>query len=148
MSVKEDLAEALKKAMKARDQIALDAIRAVQSPIKLAEKESKKDLPEEEIFSMIQKAIKQRNDSISSFKQGAREDLAAAEQAQIDVLSQFLPAQLSEAELNKLVDEAIAATGAASIKEMGKVMGWLMPKTKGRADGGAINGLVKSKLGV
>jgi uncharacterized protein YqeY len=147
MSVKQDLSEALKQAMKARDQVAMDAIRAVQSPLKLAEKESHKELDDSEIHAMIQKAVKQRRDSIASFKEGGREDLAAKEQAQIDVLEKFLPAQLSRQELASLVDEAVAATGAASIKEMGKVMAWLMPRTKGKADGGAVNGLVKAKLG-
>ena len=147
MSAKQDLMNGLKEAMKAKDKVALDSIRAVQSALKLAEIEAKKELDDSEIHALIQKAVKQRKDSIESFKSGGREDLAANEQAQIEVLSKFLPEQLGQEELAKLVDEAVAATGASSIKEMGKVMGWLMPKIKGKADGGAVNGLVKAKLG-
>ena len=147
MSVKQQLQDALKQAMKDKDAVARDSIRAVQSSLKLAEIESKKELSDEEVHAMIQKAVKQRKDSIESFKAGGRDDLIATEQAQIEVLAKFLPEQLGEEELKKLIDEAVAATGASSMKDMGKIMGALMPKTKGKADGGLVNQLVKAKLG-
>jgi uncharacterized protein YqeY len=147
MPVKADLDAALKEAMKAKDSVALDAVRAIKSAVKLAEIEAGKELAEEDVHSVIQKAIKQRKDSIEQFKSGGRTDLVATEEAQVAVLSKFLPAQLSEAEIEALVAEAVAATGAAGPKDMGKVMGALMPKVKGKADGGLVNRVVKAKLG-
>ena len=147
MPVKQNLDAALKEAMKAKDTVALDSVRAIKSVVKLAEIEAGKELSEEDVHSVIQKAVKQRRDSITQFIAGGRQDLVANEEAQIKVLEKFLPAQLSEAEVAQLVDEAVAATGAAGAKDMGKVMGALMPKVKGKADGGMVNRLVKAKLG-
>jgi hypothetical protein len=147
MPVKQELDAALKDAMKAKDSVALDAVRAIKSAIKLAEIEVGKELADEDVHAVIQKAVKQRKDSIEQFTTGGRQDLVAVEEAQVAVLTRFLPAQLSEAEVAKLVDEAVAATGAAGPKDMGKVMGALMPKVKGKADGGLVNRLVKAKLG-
>lgn len=147
MPVKADLDAALKEAMKAKDSVALDAVRAIKSAVKLAEIEAGKELADEDVHGVIQKAIKQRRDSIEQFKAGGRADLVALEEAQVAVLSKFLPAQMSEAEIEALVAQAIQATGAAGAKEMGKVMGWLMPKVKGKADGGLVNKVVKAKLG-
>ena len=147
MPVKQDLDAALKDAMKAKDSVALDAVRAIKSAVKLAEIEAGKELSDEDVHSVIQKAIKQRRDSIAQFTTGNRPDLVAVEEAQVAVLSKFLPAQLDEAAIAKLVDEAVAATGAAGPKDMGKVMAALMPKVKGKADGGIVNRLVKAKLG-
>jgi uncharacterized protein YqeY len=147
MPVKQDLDSALKDAMKAKDSVSLDSIRAIKSVVKLAEIEGGKELSEEEVHAVIQKAVKQRRDSIAQFIAGGRQDLVANEEAQIKVLEKFLPAQLSEAEVTQLVDEAVAATGASGPKDMGKVMGALMPKVKGKADGGMVNRLVKAKLG-
>lgn len=144
MPVRTDLENALKEAMKAKDTVALDAIRAVISELK---KDPKKEYKDEEVHSIIQKGVKQRRDSIASFTAGNRPDLVAPEEAQIKVLEKFLPAQMGEAEITKLVEEAVAATGAAGAKDMGKVMGWLMPKVKGKADGGLVNQIVKAKLG-
>jgi hypothetical protein len=127
--------------------VALDALRAVKSAVKLAEIEAGKESADPEVHAVIQKAIKQRRDSIEQFKTGGRPDLVATEEAQVKVLERFLPAQLSEAEVEALVAEAVASTGAAGPKDMGKVMGALMPKVKGRADGGLVNRLVKAKLG-
>jgi uncharacterized protein YqeY len=147
MPVKQDLDAALKEAMKAKDTVSLDAVRAIKSAVKLAEIEAGKEMSEEDVHAVIQKAVKQRRDSIAQFTTGGRTDLVAVEEAQVKVLEKFLPAQLGEAEVAKLVDEAVAATGAAGPKDMGKVMGALMPKVKGRADGGLVNRLVKAKLG-
>jgi hypothetical protein len=147
MPVKQDLDASLKDAMRAKDSVALDAVRAVKSALKLAEIEAGRDLADAEVHALIQKAVKQRRDSIEQFKSGGREDLVEKEAAQLTVLEKFLPAQLSEAEVAALVDEAAAAVGAAGPKDMGKVMAALMPKVKGRADGGLVNRLVKAKLG-
>lgn len=147
MPVKSDIDAALKDAMRAKDGAALDALRAVKSAVKLAEIEAGKEFVDAEVHALIQKAIKQRRDSIEQFTTGGRPDLVAKEQAQVKVLEKFLPAQLSEPEIAALVAEAVAATGAAGSKDMGKVMAALMPKVKGRADGGLVNRLVKAKLG-
>ena len=147
MPVKQDLDAALKDAMKAKDSVSLDSIRAIKSVVKLAEIEGGKELSEEEIHAFIQRAVKQRRDSITQFIAGDRQDLVANEEAQIAILEKFMPVQMSEAEVAKLVDEAVAATGATGPKDMGKVMGALMPKVKGKADGGVVNRLVKAKLG-
>jgi uncharacterized protein YqeY len=147
MPVKQELDAALKDAMKAKDTVALDAVRSIKSAVKLAEIEAGKELSEEDVHAVIQKAVKQRRDSIDQFKSGGREDLVKVEEAQVAVLQRFLPAQLSEAEVSALVDAAVAATGASGPKDMGKVMGALMPKVKGKADGGMVNRLVKAKLG-
>jgi len=147
MPVKAELDAALKEAMKAKDSVALDAVRAIKSAVKLAEIEAGKELTDEDVHSVIQKAIKQRRDSIAQFTTGGRSDLVAVEESQVAVLSKFLPAQLDEAAIAALVDEAVATTGAVSAKDMGKVMAALMPKVKGKADGGIVNRLVKAKLG-
>jgi uncharacterized protein YqeY len=145
MPVRQDLDNALKDAMKAKDSVSLDTIRAVIAEMK--KQDVKKVWADEEVHAILQKAVKQRRDSIESFRSGGREDLAKVEEDQIKVLEKFLPAQMGEAEIAKLVEEAVAATGAAGAKDMGKVMGWLMPKVKGKADGGIVNRLVKAKLG-
>ena len=147
MPVKQDLDAALKDAMRAKDSVALESVRAVKSAVKLAEIEAGKEMSDEEVHAVIQKAVKQRRDSIAQFTTGGRMDLVAVEEAQVKVLEKFLPTQLGEAEVSKLVDEAVAATGATGPKDMGKVMGALMPKVKGKADGGMVNRLVKAKLG-
>jgi uncharacterized protein YqeY len=147
MPVKQDLDAALKDAMKARDSVALDAVRAVKSALKLAEIEAGRELADADVHALVQKAIKQRRDSIEQFTAGGRLDLVENEAAQLKVLEKFLPAQLSEAEVAALVAEAVSSTGAAGPKDMGKVMAALMPKVKGRADGGLVNRLVKAKLG-
>jgi uncharacterized protein YqeY len=147
MPVKQDLDNALKEAMKAKNEAALDAIRAVKSALKLKEIDKKAELTDAELHALIQSEIKKRRDSIEQFKAGNRQDLVDREQAQVDVLVKFLPPQMSQEEVEKLVDEAIAATGAKGVKEMGKVMGALGPKMKGKADMGAVNVIVKKKLG-
>ena len=145
MPVRSDLDNALKEAMKAKDTVALDTIRAVIAELK--KQDVKKVWADEEIHAVLQKAVKQRRDSIESFRSGNREDLAKVEEAQISILEKFMPAQMGDAEVSKLVDEAVAATGASGPKDMGKVMGWLMPKVKGKADGSVVNRFVKAKLG-
>lgn len=147
MGTREDLDAGLKQAMRDKNEPALNAIRAVKSAMKLAEIEKKKAFADEDIHALIQGAIKQRKESAAQFTQGNRADLAAAEEAQIAVLAKFLPAQLSAEEIEALAREAVAAVGATGPKDMGKVMGALMPKVRGRADGGAVNAAVKKALG-
>ena len=147
MSLKDQLTEDMKTAMKAKDQVTLSTIRMVTSAVKNKEIELIRKLSEEETAEVIAKAIKQRRDSIEQYRKGAREDLAAKEESEIAVLERYLPKQLTEAEVTALAREAIAAVGATSAKEMGKVMGQLMPKVKGKADGGVVNRVVKGLLG-
>jgi uncharacterized protein YqeY len=147
MSVREDLDAALKQAMRDKNETALNAIRAIRSAVKLAEIDKKKVYEEAEIHAIIQSAIKQRRDSAAQFIQGSRADLAVNEEAQIEVLGRFLPAQLSEEQISALVAQAVASSGAQGPKDMGKVMGALMPQVKGKADGALVNTLVKKALG-
>jgi uncharacterized protein YqeY len=116
------------------------------SALALFEKEAKHDASDDETLGVIVKAVKTRRESVEAYTAASRPDLAAAEEAEIAILSGYLPAQLSESDVDALVAEAITATGAASAKEMGKVMGWLGPKTKGRVDGKVLSGKVTAAL--
>ncbi len=138
----------MKTAMKAKDSQALEALRAVKSAILLAQTESgaKAELSEADEIKLLQKLVKQRKDSASIFTEQGRNDLAEPELAQAEVISQFLPAQLSEEEVAKVVDAIIAETGASSMKDMGRVMGMANSKLAGQADGKTISGIVKSRL--
>lgn len=148
MSLQNDIMTAMKAAMKSKDQTALAALRAVKSEILLAQTEtgSKEEITEDQEIKILSKLVKQRKDSAAIFSEQNREDLAEPEIAQAAVISQFLPAQLSEAEIEKVVVETIAATGAAGMKDMGKVMGMVNQKLAGQADGKTISTIVKAKL--
>lgn len=148
MSLQEDLMAAMKAAMKDKDQEALAALRAIKSEILLAQTEtgSKEDLSEEHEIKILSKLVKQRKDSAAIYTEQNRQDLAAPELAQAEVISKFLPAQLSEAEIEKVVLEVIASTGAEGMKDMGKVMGIVNQKLAGQADGKTISTIVKAKL--
>ena len=149
MSLKEKLANDMKEAMKAREagKERLSVIRLVRGAIRQIEIDQKVDLDDEGILAVISKEVKQRRDSIEEFKKGGREDLVAQNEADVAILMEYLPAQLSEAEVKALVDEAVAAVGAKDPKDMGKVMKELMPKVKGKADGKLVNQLVKAAIG-
>ena len=138
----------MKDAMKAKDtgKQRLSVIRLVRGAIRQLEIDGKKELQDEDVLGVISKEVKQRRDSIEDFKKGGRDDLVAAAEAEIAILMEYLPQQLSEDEVQNLVKEAIAASGAASPKDMGKVMKELMPKVKGRADGKLVNEIVKELL--
>jgi len=140
--------EAMKTAMKTKDAKSLEALRAVKSALLLAQTEtgSKAALTEEEEIKILQKQVKQRKDSAAIYTQQNRADLAEPELAQAAVIEQFLPQQLGTEEIGKIVDAIIAETGAASMAEMGKVMGLASAKLAGRADGKTISSIVKSKL--
>lgn len=148
MSLQEDIMTALKTAMKAKDQTALAALRAVKSEILLAQTAtgSKEEITEDVEIQILSKMVKQRKDSAAIFLEQNRNDLADPEIAQAEIISQFLPAQLSEAEITVEVVNAIAATGAAGMKDMGKVMGMVSQKLAGQADGKTISNIVKAKL--
>ena len=148
MSLKEQLTNDMKVAMKAKadGKQRLAVIRMVRSAIRQLEIDGKKELGDEEVMSVITKEVKMRRDSIEEFKKGNRADLVAQTENEISVLMAYLPQQLSKEEVSSLVAEAVAATGASSPKDMGKVMGVLMPKVKGRADGKLVNMLVRESL--
>ena len=146
MSLKEQLTADMKDAMKNKEKERLAVIRMVRGAIRQQEIDGKKELGDEDVIAVISKEVKMRRDSIEEFKKGAREDLVEKTQAEIDVLLPYLPAQLSEDEVRELVKAAVEQTGAATPKDMGKVMGVLMPKVKGRADGKMVNTIVKSFL--
>ncbi|MCR5438679.1 hypothetical protein SAMN05216584_10492 [Selenomonas sp. WCT3] len=146
MSLKEQLTNDMKEAMKNHEKDRLAVIRMVRGAIRQQEIDGQKELGDEDVIAVLSKEVKMRKDSIEEFKKGGREDLVEKTQAEIDVLLPYLPAQLSEEEVRELVKAAVEQTGAASPKDMGKVMGVLMPKVKGRADGKMVNTIVRSFL--
>ncbi|WP_147678200.1 GatB/YqeY domain-containing protein [Algibacter pacificus] len=148
MGLQDEVMTALKNAMKSKDQTALAALRAVKSAILLAQTESgaKEDLTEDQELKILQKQVKQRRDSAAVYLEQGREDLAAPEIAEADVISQFLPEALSEDEIEKVVIATIAQVGAEGMKDMGKVMGIVSGKLAGQADGKTISSIVKQKL--
>ena len=146
MGLKEKIDEDIKSAMKTREELKLSALRMLKAAIGNAEIAKKKTLVDEDIFSLLQTAVKQRKDSAEAFRAGNRPELAEKETAEIKILEVFLPAQLGEQEVRELVAKAVAETGAAGAKDIGKVMGKLMPLVKGKADGGLVNRLVREIL--
>jgi uncharacterized protein len=133
--------------MRAGDKERLGTVRMLLAAIKQREVDERIALDDGQVLAVIEKMIKQRREAISQFESGGRGDLAAKENAEIGVLQGYLPAQLTAAELDALISEAITATGAASIKDMGKVMGFVKPKAQGRTDMGALSARIKQKLG-
>ncbi|AVI51225.1 glutamyl-tRNA amidotransferase [Pukyongia salina] len=148
MSLQEQIMDAMKVAMKDKNQVALQALRSVKSAILLAQTETgaKGELSEDEEIKILQKLVKQRKDSASIYTQQGREDLAAPEIAEAEVIEQFLPEQMSDEEVAAVVEEIIRKTGADSMKDMGKVMGMANKELAGRADGKTISSLVKARL--
>lgn len=146
MPLREQLNEDIKAAMKAREQEKLNALRLFLSAVKQREVDERITLDDAAVISVIEKMLKQRKDSISQYEKAARQDLADKEQFEISVLQAYLPQQLSAAEIEATIADAIAATGAKSAADMGKVMGVVKPKIAGRADMGKVSALVKTKL--
>ena len=148
MSLQKDVMTALKAAMKAKDQTALTALRAVKSAILLAQTQSgaAEELTEEQELSLLQKQVKQRKDSAAIFLEQGREDLAAPELAEAEIINQFLPEALSEEEIEKVVVMTIDSIGAIGMKDMGRVMGIVSKELAGKADGKTISTIVKAKL--
>ena len=147
MTLKERISEDMKTAMRSGEKDRLAVIRLLQAAIKQREVDERITLDDAQITSVLEKMIKQRKESIVAFEKGARADLVAKETAEITVLQPYLPAQLSDADLDALITEAIASTGATSIKDMGKVMGVVKGKAAGKADMGAVGARIKAKLG-
>ena len=147
MTLKERITEDMKTAMRSGEKDRLAVIRLLQAAIKQREVDERITLDDAQITSVLEKMIKQRKESVAAFEKGARPDLVAKENAEIVILQPYLPAQMSEAELDALISEAISSTGAASIKDMGKVMGAVKAKAAGKADMGAVGARIKAKLG-
>jgi len=146
MTLKERITEDMKGAMRAGEKERLGTIRLVLAAIKQREVDERITLDDGQVLAVLEKMIKQRREAITQFESGGRADLVAKEQAELTLLQTYLPAQLSEAEIDALVAEAIASTGAASIKDMGKVMGIVKAKAQGKADMGAVSARIKQKL--
>jgi uncharacterized protein YqeY len=148
MGLQEQVMDRMKTAMKAKDKVALESLRAIKSALLLAQTESGagSGLTEEEEIKLVQKLVKQRKDSAAIYLEQGRNDLADPELAQIAVIEQFLPEQLSEAEIEKVVVRAIGTLGAEGMKDMGKVMGMVSATLAGKADGKTISNIVKRNL--
>lgn len=146
MSLKAKLQEDLKLAMKNKDTVKKSVITLIRAEIKQREVDTRTELGDDEVIDVITKQLKQRRDAKTEFEKASRDDLVQEAEAEIEVLMEYLPQQLSKEELNEIVKETISEVGATSMKDMGKIMAAIKPKTKGRADGKMINELVKSNL--
>ncbi len=146
MSLKDTINEHMKEAMRSKDQARLETIRMLRAAIQRREVDERITLDDTQVMAVIEKMIKQGRDAIEQFKQGGRQDLADKEEAQIAVFKAYLPEPLSDAEIDRLIDAAIGETGAASAKDMGKVVGAVKAKVAGRADMGKVSGRIKEKL--
>jgi len=146
MSLSERLNEDMKLAMKSQDKFKLTVIRMVRAAIKNIEIDQRKTLDDQEVLDVLSREIKQRKDSLQEFEKAGRDDLAVTVKAEIEILMEYLPQQLSEEEVKAIVQQTIQEVGASSKADMGKVMGALMPKVKGRADGKIVNQAVQQLL--
>jgi uncharacterized protein YqeY len=146
MSLKDQLNESMKTAMKARDALRLSAVRMVLSMVKNREIDQKKDLNDQDVIEVITTLVKQRRESIRMYLEGNRQDLVEKEEAELEILLGFLPAQLSTAEIEALVDRIISETGAQGARDMGRVMKALTSLTAGKADGKSVSDTVRQKL--
>lgn len=145
-SLKERLLEDMKEAMKSKNKQKLSVIRMARAAIKNVEIDKRKDLEDNEVIEVLAKEVKQRRDSIKEYEKAGKEDIVVDLNKEIEILSDYLPEQLTEDELEVLVNESIEELGASSMADMGKVMGTIMPRVKGRADGNIVNTLVRQKL--
>ena len=146
MTLKAQLTEAMKNAMRAQDKARLGVIRLVLAAIKQQEVDTRQEQDDIAVLAVLDKMVKQRRESIRQYTEAGRLELAEQEQFEINVIQEYLPQALSDEEVAALVAEAVAATGAASVKDMGKVMAWVKPKAQGRADMGKVSSLIKSSL--
>ncbi|HEX7030489.1 MAG TPA: GatB/YqeY domain-containing protein [Gammaproteobacteria bacterium] len=147
MSLKQRILDDIKTAMKAGSKDRLMVLRMLSAAIKQREVDERIEMDDTQTLAVVEKMIKQRRESIRQYEEGARPELAAKEQAEIDIIKDYLPAQLSEAELEKMIHAALESTGASEMKDMGKVMAVLKPKIQGRADMGAVSARVRARLG-
>lgn len=146
MTLRERLQEDTTAAMRSGDALRRDVLRMASDAIYKTEKAKRTALSEDEVLAIVSREVKTRRESVEAFRAGGREDLATKEEAEIAILQDYLPRPLTEDELRALVDEGVAATGATSARDLGKVMGWLSPRTRGRADGKVLAGLVAQAL--
>ncbi len=146
MALAQDIQKDFITARKSKDEDAVKVLTMVHSAIRNKEIEQKSELKEDEILTILNKEIKQRKDSIEQYTKGGRKELADSEQKEIDLLQKYLPEQMSEEEVGKIIDSAISDTGATSMADIGKVMGKIMPQVKGKADGSLVQKLVQQKL--
>ena len=144
--LKQRLTEAMKDAMRSRDKTRLGTIRLALTEIKKVEVDERIDPDDTRVLSLLDKMIKQRRESVKQYEAGAREDLAAIERAEIDVLQEFMPSALNETELQSIVDAAVSSTGAAGVQDMGKVMAVVKPQVAGRCDMSAVSQMIKARL--
>ena len=146
MTLRERLHDDTTAAMRSGDSLRRDTLRMVQSAIYNVEKAKRVALTEDEVLGVVSKEVKTRRESVEAFRSGGREDLATKEEAEIAILSGYLPQQLTDDELRALVDHGVAATGATTARDMGRVMGYLAPRIRGRADGKVASGMVAQAL--
>ena len=146
MSLKDRLQTDIAAAMRGGDALRRDVLRMASSAAYTVEKRNQKPLTDDEFLAVLAKEVKTRRESVEAFRGAGREDLAGKEEAEIAVLSEYLPTALGEREIDALVKEAVAATGSTSARDIGKVMGWLAPRTRGRADGKVVSGKVAAAL--
>ena len=146
MSLRDRIQTDVTAAMRSGDALRRDVLRMAQNAAYTIEKRDRRELTDDDYAAILAREVKTRRESVEAFRNGGREDLAAKEEAEIAILSEYLPQQLSEAEIQALVDEGIAATGASSARDLGKVMGWLAPRTRGRAEGKQVSALVAQSL--
>jgi uncharacterized protein len=132
--------------MRSGDALRRDVLRMAQNAVYTVEKRDRRELGDDDVAAILSREVKTRRESIEAFRKGGREDLAAKEEAEIAILADYLPEQLDDAAIQTLVGEAVAATGASSARDLGKVMGWLSPRTRGRADGRRVSELVAQAL--
>lgn len=147
MSLKDRIQQDVKDAMRSKDKPRLAAIRLITAAIKQREVDERIELDDAQVMAVLDKMAKQRRESISQFEKAGRDDLIAQEVMELEIIQSYLPEQLGEDEINALIDSAMQATGASSVKDMGKVMGQLKPKLQGRADMSAVSALIKARLG-
>ncbi|MBE0511018.1 MAG: GatB/YqeY domain-containing protein [Chromatiales bacterium] len=146
VTLKAQLTSDMKDAMRAKDKDRLGTIRLIQAAIKQREVDERIELDDTQVLAVLDKMVKQRRDSIKQYRDAAREDLAAVEEAELLVIQTYLPAPLDEAELDNLINEAISSSGASGMQDMGKVMGQLRAKVQGRADMGEVSNRIKARL--
>jgi hypothetical protein len=147
MSLKEKIKDDIKQAMRDKNESRVTTLRMLSAAIQRREVDERIQLDDTQVIAVIEKLVKQGRESIEQYVKGGRRELADKESGEIAIFQTYLPQQLSDAEIDKFIAEAIAATGAASVKDMGKVMGVLKPKLQGRADMGQVGGKIKAKLG-
>ena len=148
MSLQARILADMKEAMRAKDETRLEAVRLLRAAIQRREVDEQIELDDDGVLAIVQKMIKQGHDAIEQFKRGNRSDLVDSETQALKVLEVYLPKQLDESEIQQLLEQAMSETGAASQRDMGKVMGWLKPRIQGRADMGSVSSAVKQRLGV